>query len=156
VNASPPFASGLTGRRPSSILEPVGLIPRLAALLLCVGLVAGNPAVCAGWAGTPEARMDCCDQGWTCPMHQGSSHHSESSHPITQAQADSCCGQSEQDSSSPPAPASVAAIPAAVLDSGVLLPPIVPSLMLSDHWRTVAPAPTAPVPKHVLLSVFLV
>jgi hypothetical protein len=43
-----------------------------------------------------------------------------------------------------------------VLGVGVVLPANVPALVLSDAWRTSAPIPIAPVPKHVLLSVFLV
>jgi hypothetical protein len=50
----------------------------------------------------------------------------------------------------------VTAITAAVLGVGVVLPANVPALVLSDAWRTSAPLPIAPVPKHVLLSVFLV
>ena len=50
----------------------------------------------------------------------------------------------------------VAAISSAVLGTGVALPATVPALVLSDGWRTVAPIPAAHVPKHVLLSVFLV
>jgi len=37
-----------------------------------------------------------------------------------------------------------------------VLPRMVPALVLSDAWRTVSPLPTAAVPKHLLLSVFLV
>jgi hypothetical protein len=50
----------------------------------------------------------------------------------------------------------VTAITAAVLGAGVVLPVNVPALVLSDAWRTSAPIPIAPVPKYVLLSVFLV
>jgi hypothetical protein len=44
----------------------------------------------------------------------------------------------------------------AMLGTGVVLPAAVPALVLSDGWRTAAPVSVAPVPKHVLLSVFLV
>jgi hypothetical protein len=47
-------------------------------------------------------------------------------------------------------------ITAAVLGVGVVLLPYVPPLVLNDAWRRSAPIPIAPVPKHVLLSVFLV
>jgi hypothetical protein len=50
----------------------------------------------------------------------------------------------------------VTAITAAVLGVGVILPANVPALVLSDAWRTSVPLPVAPVPRHVLLSVFLV
>ena len=148
---------GLTRRLGSSILRSVPiLIRRLSAVLLAAGLVAGNVAVCAGWLATPEARMACCAEGRDCPMHKGDSHSSESARVITQAQADSCCALSEREDSSPSSPMFVAAITAAVLGVGVVLPANVPALVLSDAWRTSAPIPAAPVPKHVLLSVFLV
>jgi hypothetical protein len=43
-----------------------------------------------------------------------------------------------------------------VLGLGVVVPASVPALVLSDAWRLSAPIPIAPVPRHVLLSVFLV
>jgi hypothetical protein len=119
-------------------------------------MLAGNFAVCAGWAATPEARMACCVEGESCPMHDGESQDSSSPRVITQAQADNCCALSEPDHSSQPNPTLVATISNAVLGNGVVLPDPTPALMLSDGWRATAPIPIAPVPKHVLLSVFLV
>ena len=89
-------------------------------------------------------------------MHKGDSHHSGSERALTQAQADSCCASSEGQSSNQSNPSFVTAITSAVLGAGVVLPANVPALVLSDSWRTSAPIPIAPVPKHVLLSVFLV
>jgi hypothetical protein len=89
-------------------------------------------------------------------MHQGESSRSGSARVITQAQADNCCASSERDSSSQSNPTVVASITQAVLGTGVIFPALVPARVLSDAWRTVAPPPTTPVPKHVLLSVFLV
>ena len=132
--------------RASTVEHPiavVGLVQRLAAVALTFTLVAGNAAMCAGWSATPEARMACCADGAECPMHKGNSHRPGSERVLTQAQADSCC-------------ALVAAITAAVLGDGIILPADVPDLVLSDGWRTSAPIPIEPVPKHVLLSVFLV
>jgi hypothetical protein len=134
----------------------VRLVHRLAAVALTFGLMAGNAAICAGWLPTPEARMACCTEGGDCPMHKGDSHHSRSEGGLTQAQADSCCASSEGKSSNQSNPSSVTAITAAVLGVGVVLPAKVPALVLSDSWRTSAPIPIAQVPKHVLLSVFLV
>ena len=133
----------------------VGLIHRLSALALSFMLLAGNAAVCAGWAPTPEARMACCSDS-ACPMHKEESQSSASSRVISQAQADSCCASAEHENSSQSSPTFVAAISSAVLGTGIALPATVPALVLSDGWRTVAPLPTAHVPKHVLLSVFLV
>ena len=42
------------------------------------------------------------------------------------------------------------------LGLGVVLQPPAPALVLRDSWRAFAPSPVAAVPKHVLLSVFLV
>jgi hypothetical protein len=98
--------------------------------------------------------MACCADA-SCPMHKDSDS-SGSARVVTQAQADSCCAASEREDSSQPSPAFVAAISAAVLGTASVLPASVPALVLSDGWRTTVPIPTAPIPKHVLLSVFLV
>jgi hypothetical protein len=136
--------------------EVVRLAERLVALALTFGVLAGNAAICAGWLPTPEARMACCAEGSECPMHKGDSHRSGSARVLTQAQADSCCASSEGQNSNRSNPSFVPAITAAVLGVGVVLPASVPALVLSDAWRTSAPIPVAPVPKHVLLSVLLV
>jgi hypothetical protein len=133
----------------------VALIHRLSAIVLSLGLLAGNAAVCAGWAPTPEARMACCAEGGRCATHKRESHETGSDH-VTQKQADNCCASSERESSSQSSPPIVAALAAAVLGPAIVLPPSVPALVLSDGWRTSAPIPIAPVPKHILLSVFLV
>ena len=132
------------------------LIQRLAAFALTFSLMAGNAAVCAGWLATPEARMACCAEDGDCPMHKGDSQSSGSARVLTQAQADSCCASSERENSNQSNPSFATAITAAVLGVGMVLPASVPALVLSDAWRTSAPLPVAHVPKHVLLSVFLV
>jgi hypothetical protein len=132
------------------------LAQRLAALALTFGLMAGNAAICAGWMPTPEARMACCADGRECPMHKSDPHLSGSGRVLTQLQADSCCAAAEGQRSKQSSPSFVTAITAAVLGVGVVLPANVPALVLSDAWRTWAPIPIAPVPRHVLLSVFLV
>jgi hypothetical protein len=134
----------------------VTLVHRLVAVVLTFGLIAGNAAVCAGWLPTAEARMACCADGVECPMHKDDSHRAGSERVITQAQADSCCAAAEGQNSNESNPSFVTAITAAVLGVGVVLPANVPALVLSDAWRMSAPIPVAPVPKHVLLSVFLV
>ena len=132
------------------------LVRRLSAVALSLALLAGNAAICAGWMPTPEARMACCADGGGCPMHKGDSRRSGSERVLTQAQADSCCASSERENSNQSNPSFVTAISGAVLGVGIVLPASVPALVLSDVWRTSAPIPVAPVPKHVLLSVFLV
>ena len=132
----------------------MSFVRRLAALALTFGLTAGNAAICAGWMPTPEARMACCADG-ECQMDEGDSHRPGSGG-LTQAQADRCCASSERENSNQSSPAFVAAITAAVLGVGTVLPANVPALVLTDAWRTSAPLPVAPVPRHLLLSVFLV
>lgn len=89
-------------------------------------------------------------------MHGGESHAAESARALTQADADSCCGSSERESSRPSTPSFAAAISVAVLGTGIVLPASVPALVLTDDWRVLSPDPPPPVPRHVLLSVFLV
>jgi hypothetical protein len=142
----------------STVEHPIAVVPlvqRLAALALTFALVAGNAAICTGWKPTPEARMACCADGVECPMHKGNSHRSGSERVLTQAQADSCCASSEGKNSNLFSPTFVTAF-TAVRGDGIILPANVPALVLSDGWRTSAPIHIEPVPKHVLLSVFLV
>jgi hypothetical protein len=138
----------------------VRLLQRLAALALTLALVAGNVAVCAGWAPSAEARMACCVDGGACPMHNlmhtGDAHTTGSNRVVTQAQADNCCASSEREHSRQSSPAFVAAVSIAVLGPGVVMPASIPALVVSDGWRPAAPTPAGPIPRHVLFSVFLV
>jgi hypothetical protein len=86
-------------------------------------------------------------------MHT-SDNSSASQRVITQA--DSCCASSEREDSTPSTPNVAALVSIAVLGTGITLPVSVPALVLSDSWRAVVPIPSTPVPKHLLLSVFLV
>ena len=88
-------------------------------------------------------------------MHKGGSDESSSQRVVTQAQADACCAASERDQSHSTNPTAVA-VSAAVLGSGVVLPITTPPLVLTDGWRTDTPVPSPPIPRHVLLSVFLI
>jgi hypothetical protein len=133
------------------------VVHRLTNVLLAIALLVGHVGLCPGWAATPEARMACCDENGTCPMRRGQSDKSKSGKTLTQAQADSCCASSERDESTgADFAANLVATSNAVLGDSVVIPPSIPALVLSDSWRTVVPIPIAPVPRHVLLSVFLV
>lgn len=131
------------------------LLHRLLATLLCLGLIAGNVGLCAGWAPTPEERMACCADGGSCPMHTDESHHS-SGREITQVEADSCCAASTPEQSDRATSTFVVAVSLAMIGPGVVLPASVPAFVLSEQWRTAIPIPATPIPRHVLLSVFLV
>ncbi|MBP7778422.1 MAG: hypothetical protein KA371_14995 [Acidobacteria bacterium] len=128
---------------------------RLLAAALTVLVGAGNVAACEGWAPTPEARMSCCTDGQPCHMHAGASHGATATHDVNQTDADSCCASSEQEQSGQDVQAVVVPVAGAVLGLGVVVPPLAPRLVLTDAWRSGVPIPPSPVPKHVLLSVFL-
>ena len=131
------------------------LIRRASAAVALLALVVGNVAVCAGWQATPEARMACCMDGTTCPMHKSDSHEHSSKRVVSQAQADSCCAAAAQRRDSAAAGSTFAA-------SGVIaLVPVaaftVPlSAFMSQEWRALVPLPVSSTPKHLLLSVLLV
>jgi hypothetical protein len=76
---------------------------------------------------------------------------------VTQAQADSCCAASDTDDSTPSAVAFSLTLSAALV-SGTLstLAPIMAPPATFDAWRTHVPVPLGQVPKHVLLSIFLI
>ena len=74
---------------------------------------------------------------------------------LTQTQADTCCASSEQKQSGQSNEAFAAPVSSAVLGAGIVVPPTPPRIVLTDDWRT-SPSPSSPVPKHVLLSVFLI
>ena len=131
------------------------IVHRLSAVLLCLGFVAGNAAVCAGWLPTPQARMACCADA-DCPMHKGDPDASSSVRALTQAEADACCAVSEHKQSDTSSPTAVASLAAPVLDAGVVLPPSLPARSLVEAWRRDAARVVSPVPRHLLLSVFLV
>jgi hypothetical protein len=126
---------------------------RLSAVLLALALAVGQTGVCAAGMPTPEARMACCTDNAPCPMHGGDD--GGSTRVVTQAEADRCCAASERDDPAP-SPATVAfSVPLSVIAGAV--PALLPELPRQPHaWRTVMPPAPAHVPKHVLLSVFLV
>lgn len=133
----------------------MNLLHRVSAAALTLVLLAGNAAVCAGWMPTPEARMACCSKSGACPMHESGASDSQPSRVLTQAQADTCCASSNHDSSQSSGPF-MGPVTLAVLGTASVVPTVAPSLVLSDGWRTAVPIPVAPIPKHVLLSVYLV
>ena len=125
---------------------------RLSAVLLTLALALGQAGVCAGWMATPEARMACCADDGSCPMHKSRALDDGSTR-VSQAEADRCCAASEPDP--PPAPAGPAF-------SATLAPPVSPVAVMipepesrRDTASRSAPGP-AHVPRYLLLSVFLV
>lgn len=129
---------------------------RVSAFVLMLALAAGQAGLCAGWTPTPESRMACCAEGGACPMHDDAAEGAAREAAVTQAEADSCCAASEQDESAPTPPSSG---PPLVTLAVVVGP--VGDLRSSPQPRRAfsagsVPIPASGVPKHLLLSVFLV
>jgi hypothetical protein len=89
-------------------------------------------------------------------MHPATEPGGRSASVVTQAQADSCCAASDTDGSTPSTVTFTLSLSAA-LASGTtaILAPMAPTPSF-DAWRTHLPLPAGHVPKHVLLSVYLV
>jgi len=131
------------------------LIRRASAVVALLALVVGNIAVCAGWQATPEARMACCIDGTTCPMHKSDNHEHSSKRVVSQAQADSCCAAAAQRHDSAAAGSTFTASGVmALVPVTVFTVPTGP--IASQEWRALVPLPSSSTPKHLLLSVFLV
>jgi hypothetical protein len=123
------------------------------ASVVCVLVFAQSAAaLCAGWQATPEARMQCCQDG-ACPLHRHG--HGAPRTVIAQAAADDCCAQSTSPESNPSATAFASTITLAVLQlHSPDIMSLAPAPPLSAPWETASPP--AHVPKHLLLSVLLV
>lgn len=131
----------------------LALLRRFAATLAMLALVPSTASLCAGWQPTAEARRACCAAG-LCGEEHPAPQTPTGERVMTQADADSCCAQSESEqqgtSSSLQVLATVSAptLPCVVLSS--------PPLVRYHLVRWFVPLQSANVPKHVLLSVFLV
>ena len=133
------------------------LLRRTAAFVVALALAAAGWAECAGWQTSPEARMACCLTSGDCPMHGSTESSAGSERVVTQAQADSCCASSDTGDSRPSSPAFALSLSAALVTSAVWTVAPAAVLMPSfDVWRAHVPLTVSQVPKHVLLSVFLI
>jgi hypothetical protein len=133
------------------------LFRRTAALVVAITLGGAGWAECAGWQATPEARMACCSGSGHCPMHGSTESSTGSESVATQAQADSCCAASDTNDSTPSPGAFSLSLSAALVNSTLTtLAPIVAPPVSFEAWRTHVPLPVGQVPRHVLLSVFLI
>ena len=134
-----------------SVLRLSKSIPAAAVALV---LAVGNPAVCAGWLPTAEARMACCSDN-SCPMHQSDSPDRGSRPALTQAEADRCCAASDQDDLAPSSSSFVLSVSLVAHAGPVSLAP--PDAEPAAHARlTPVPLLDTHVPKHLRLSVLLV
>jgi hypothetical protein len=133
----------------------IPVLRRLASIAAVLAFSISNLAVCAGWRATPEARMACCQDEATCPMHKSESHRPQSQHQLTQAQADDCCAGSERNHSATTRTSFVASGTVALAPAAIPLV-VIPKAPALREWRALVPLPVSPVPKHLLLSVLLV
>jgi hypothetical protein len=143
----------LTGLpRPTHSRDVLSALRQVASVVCLLVLAQGAATECAGWQATPEARMECCEEG-ICPLHGHDDEASRTS--LTQSAVDSCCAQSARHESGLSATVVASTITLAVLRP---LPPAVvslaPAMLRSAPWET--PSPPLHVPKHLLLSVLLV
>jgi hypothetical protein len=129
-------------------------VRRIAAVLVALGVVAGVWRPCAGWAVTAEARMSCCERMGMCPMRKPGPDGSAPA--LRQADADSCCAAAERPETVPGS-VTVVAAPAVVLVPALFAqPPTVVPVTLAD-WHGPPPLlASRQLPRHLLLSVFLI
>jgi hypothetical protein len=131
------------------------LVVRVVALVSVIALSLGAWVKCAGWQNTADARMACCEQEAQCPMHHSGSDGSARHAAPTQSQADTCCALSEQSPTTPANSPQAAQILAAMPTIAVVVSP--PDAAVARHiWRPLVPLQPDGVPRHVLLSVFLI
>ena len=133
------------------------LLRRTSALVVALTLGTAGWAECAGWQATPEARMACCSGSGACPMHGSTETGAESRRVVTQAQADNCCAAANTGDSTPSAAAFSVSLSAALANNPPLtIAPIPASPAPLGAWRAHVPLQVRQVPRHVLLSVFLI
>lgn len=120
--------------------------------MLAFAVVLKAATACAGWMPSADARMACCATDDPCPMHDPTGSGDPAG--VTQHQADSCCAMSAHDDGAASTSVTVAAVtlvPVFGPAAHVVAPPSVAQLPSS-----IAIFRSVPVPKHLLLSVFLV
>lgn len=130
------------------------LARRIGAVALVLFMSGGDATLCAGWKVKAAARMACCVSG-ACPMHQSDEHGSGSANNVSQAEADSCCVASESADPTPTSPVFAMVLPSAI-PVRQLFALVSPLILMADAAREPIPLSGSPVPKHLLLSVFLI
>lgn len=127
---------------------------RVAAVLLTLGIIAGVWRPCAGWTATAEARMSCCDRMAMCPMRKPGGDGSAPR--VSQEDADACCAAADRPEAAPPSITVVAAPPVAPVLASFAEPPTALPVTMAD-WHGPPPLlASRQLPRHLLLSVFLI
>ena len=130
------------------------LARRIGVIALVLFISGGDAALCAGWEVTAEARMACCVCG-ACPMHQSDQHGSAQADTVSQAEADSCCVASESADPTPTSPVFAMVLPSAI-PVQQLFAFVSPLILMADAAREPIPLSGSLVPRHLLLSLFLI
>lgn len=138
------------------MLEPVTLRRHCSAAALVVTLSVANLGVCAGWASTAQARLDCCASGTACPMKHSGGGDADGGQGLSQSEADACCAAAEPGGSTQSGPTLASTISPAVLGAGAVMPLLRP--VEHRSWtRSGDPPPSAiPDDRYLLLTVFLI
>jgi hypothetical protein len=131
------------------------LMMRAVTLVAVIALTFSASLQCAGWQESAEARMACCAKETECPMHPASPDGSQGHRTVTQTQADTCCSLSEQSSSTSSA-SSHDSLYTLVALSTLSAVPLLGTAPVHHTWHAVTAISVVPVPRHLLLSVFLI
>jgi hypothetical protein len=131
------------------------LMTRTVTLVAIIALTFSTSAQCADWQETAEARMACCAQDAECPMHPAGPGGAQSPRSVTQTQADTCCSLSEHSSSAPSASSHDGLLYTLVAPSTLSATALLDAAPVRHTWP-VTPISVVPVPRHLLLSVFLI
>jgi hypothetical protein len=127
----------------------------LSALLLALALSLGDPALCVGLMAQPDPPMACCADGQPCPMHAPDAEAAGSAHHRPERAPDDCCLLSGQPGAVPVASTTAVSAPHGVV-SAVDSRRVDPVRAHAGPAHALEWSPGPHVPRHVLLSVFLV
>lgn len=126
---------------------------RMAAALVALAMFGVAP--CAGWESTAKARHDCCVDGQCPGQVEADGHSGNHSGGVTQALADQCCANSEQQNQQRSAQfAGATFVPLPPLESVVIAAADIQPPERIDPFAV--PVPSPPARLHLLFSVFLV
>jgi hypothetical protein len=130
------------------------LLPRVVSAIVALVLTAGGVSLCAGWEATADARMACCTKRSACAMRRGTADSKATR--VTQAQADACCATADRPESTPSSTAIVVHPP--LVSVAALVVALASTTTLEPEWGSATSPPgfRIGVPRHLLLSVFLI
>jgi hypothetical protein len=128
-------------------------VRRFCSFALLLAFFAPTAVDCAGWKPSAEARKACCAAGLCArdTIRPGAG----STPMVSQSEADDCCAASETPESDSPSSAQATVIAAAELLPAVF-PIAIDRAPAPRRFERVEPPQLGAIPRHLLLSVFLV